>query len=312
MSRVQFLRSKRNILQAVVHRFLLKYRSGTKDIYLFFEGKDDPSFYLPEIRKRSLSYGEVHTFQCEGKSIVLAAHSKISNRIDNKHRCLFFIDKDLDNYLGLKKPRHKNIFVTEPYSVENYICSDETLHILWTDLLHLPESDPRLKTMMVKFAHSYETYIKAVRPIMAWILKHRENYPNDRNKLNLSNVNFSQMIEIDPITCRIRRKKGTYHQIIAATNMQANPISIAEIKEKSRMLNPEYSKDWGRGKFEAGWFASFIDKIIAYFQTTRTAHESKISLRLNITPQNILDVFSGRITCPHSLVSFLDYNFAKI
>ena len=312
MSRVQFLRSKRNVIQAVVHRFILKYRDGCNDIYLFFEGKDDPSFYLPEIRKRASTFGTAHTFQCEGKGTLLAVHGKVVNHIDNKHRCLFFIDKDLDNYLGIRNPRHMNIFVTEPYSIENYICGVESLHILWTELLHLPESDPRLQIMLTNFNFSYSTYAQSVRPIMAWVLNHRENYPNDRNKLNLNNLTIAQLLDMDPITFKVRRKTGTYQCIVNATNMQENPVPINKIKEKTKLFDLSTPKNWGRGKFEAGWFAAFIEKTISRFQQTRSANELKLSLRLQVNAQNIVDVFAGRITCPQPLAAFLDFNFSKI
>jgi hypothetical protein len=312
MSRVQFLRSKRNVLQSVVHRFLLKYRPGFNDIFLFFEGKDDPSFYLPEIRKRISSSRGIHTFQCDGKGTVLSVHSKIMNRIDNKHRCLFFVDKDLDNYLGLRKPRHKNIFMTGPYSVENYICTEEALHILWTELLHLLESDARYYDIKRYYKVSYDSYVKSLRPVMAWILKHRENYPTNRNKLNLNNITFYQLFDMDSNTLIVRRKNGAYKYIIDATNMQAHPVSVAEVKEKTKILNLQLPKDWGRGKFEAGWFAAFIDKVISFLQATRTAIQPKISLKLQISASNLLDVFAGRIACPQDLVLFLNFNQVSI
>ena len=312
MSRVQFLRSKRNVLQAVVHRFLLKYRAGSNDIYLFFEGKDDPSFYLPEIRKRASSFGTAHTFQCEGKGTLLAVHGKVINRVDNKHRCLFFIDKDLDNYLGIRSPRHRNIFVTSPYSIENYICTEESVRILWTELLHLPESDQRMQAMLTHFSSSYSSYVRSIRPVMAWILNHRENYPHDRNRLNLSNITFAQICDIDAVTFDVRRKSGAYQFIINATNMQANPIGKDKLKEKAKLFDLSQPKDWGRGKFEAGWFAAFIEKVISRLQQTRTANESKLSLRIQVTAQNIIDIFAARICCPQPLEAFLDFNLAKI
>lgn len=312
MSRVQFLRSKRTVIQAVFHRFILKYRDCSKDIYLFFEGNDDSSFYLPEIRKRSSLFETAHTFKCDGKGTLLAVYGKVINRIDNKHRCLFFIDKDLDNYLGIRNPRHKNIFVTEYYSIENYICSKESLNILWTDLLHFPESDPRLQIMLDNFKSSYLSYAKAIRPVMAWILNHRANYPIDRNKLNLNNITINNVFDVDEITFKVRRKSEAYQYIVNATNMQANPISISKIKEKAKLFDLVAPKDWGRGKFEAGWFAAFIKKTISRFEQIRTANEPKLKLQLPITAQNILDVFAGRISCPRPLVVFLDFNLSKI
>jgi len=106
--------------------FLLYYKHKGKTLHLFFEGKDDPSFYsgfINEIIINDLSPHNTYicySHICGDKYKVYEMYVKITNRF-TKSRCLFFVDKDFSDYLEQNYPYDEHIYVTDFYSIENFL-----------------------------------------------------------------------------------------------------------------------------------------------------------------------------------------------
>jgi hypothetical protein len=120
MSFVDSLRKQRRNPPAVWIQFTMAYQDGMSDVYVFFEGGADYTFYMPEIRRRWNGRGQVRPFDCDGKENVLALIPRVTRRLDHRWRALFFVDKDIDDILGLAILADPFLFQTECYSIENY------------------------------------------------------------------------------------------------------------------------------------------------------------------------------------------------
>jgi hypothetical protein len=100
MSFLDDLRAQRTSPQAAWLIFIGAFRKGTLDLFLFLEGHDDVSFYLPYVRLRWKNRGELLPLVCKGKDAVVAIMPRVRSILDHAWRGLFFVDKDLDDYCG--------------------------------------------------------------------------------------------------------------------------------------------------------------------------------------------------------------------
>ena len=91
--------------QAIWLEFVGAYRVACFDLYLFFEGKDDFSFYQPYLRQVWSNKGSLHGFNCQGKADVIQIMPKVKQKLDYPWRGLFFTDKDVDDYCGERLAR---------------------------------------------------------------------------------------------------------------------------------------------------------------------------------------------------------------
>ena len=131
---VQILRSARNNGAVLKHK-LLELRSIVPfDRIFIFEGDDDKIVYHSWIR-RCANDIEYEPFVCQGKRKVLELYDILKrdkgNLIDGVY---FFVDRDFDDLQG--RPTDPHIFMTERFSLENYIVDCTTLKEILTCDLH--------------------------------------------------------------------------------------------------------------------------------------------------------------------------------
>lgn len=90
MSLVDNLRQQRQTPQALWLQFATAYDSKHYTLYIFFEGKTDSAYYLPELRRRR-KQREIIQFICDGKDGVIAAYNdkRIRKKITHWKNVLF-------------------------------------------------------------------------------------------------------------------------------------------------------------------------------------------------------------------------------
>jgi Protein of unknown function (DUF4435) len=169
MSFLDQLRALRTSPQAVWLEFVGTYRDACFDLYLFFEGKDDLSYYQPYFRQVWSSKGAFHGFNCEGKDAVIDMIAKVKPKLDYKWRGLFFVDKDLDDYCGYTRHTDAYLYETECYAIENFIATRGTLAVIWTDLLSLPLNDARYSELCNGFDAANKSWCETMTEVMVLI-----------------------------------------------------------------------------------------------------------------------------------------------
>lgn len=93
------------------------------NIFLFFEGRDDRSYYSSKIT--TFTEEEVRSYLCNSKKNVLKIHAMISGQTAKKEnrKTLYFVDCDYDNNKNISD----SIYVTSAYSIENYYFTDSAI-----------------------------------------------------------------------------------------------------------------------------------------------------------------------------------------
>jgi len=148
---------------AQFHLFILTFSKGKPDEqYFFFEGHEDPAFYVD---KAQVYLGDCgyHEFVCMGRDCVLKVHELVArdNRaIDRAH---FFVDKDHNDITIGETGFSGSIFRTSVYSFENYLVCERVLRRFWVERLHLASTDERLNENILVFREMHASLMRRMR-----------------------------------------------------------------------------------------------------------------------------------------------------
>lgn len=171
-SQLQNLRDARNV-PAVLKVKLASIRSHSPSVaVLAFEGVDDKTIYFHWLREIAPSM-RYEVIICNGKGRLLDFRRLLARDVTGlKERVYFFIDRDFDGLRGHEAG--EDIYVTDRYSVENYIVTREVLdEILRVDLHCHGEPTVRLAVLEV-FEHVLDAFLMVTRPHNARIFTSRK------------------------------------------------------------------------------------------------------------------------------------------
>ena len=170
MSFLDTLREARRNPLVAYQQFVLHYHRTLNDIHAFVEGRDDPSFYLTFLRQVAQhNLSEIHVYRCNTKKGVYEAHSKVMPVVRGPSFVLFFVDKDHSDLTGEAYETAHNVYVTDFYSIENYLVSEEMFKRVWEDFLNPANLSIDYLTIASKFRDEINRFYKYALPLSAWI-----------------------------------------------------------------------------------------------------------------------------------------------
>lgn len=188
--------------------FLYRYDPKKKQIFAFYEGDEDPSFYRQFIIKISNSEYELEEIIAGCKNNVIKLQQSIDWGRYNIKQIAFFVDRDLSFWLDQPYEYGENVFVTDEYSVENYICNSHMFRV-WLqrfegfsraskkeidDMINIyegmkPVFEALMKPIMAKAVvakrHNSDVALKEYKPAFEFI--------NDSDHVNLNITNQEAM-----------------------------------------------------------------------------------------------------------------------
>ncbi len=300
MSFLDQLRAMRSAPQAAWLEFIGRYRVACFDLYLFFEGKDDFSFYQPYLRQVWQDRGVLHGFNCDGKQAVIQIIPKVKSKLDYEWRGLFFVDKDVDDFCGHTRHADKFLYETEYYSIESFITCEKALGIIWTDLLSLSVTDTRWKEVLTAYASSSQSFYLAMKDVMAWIIHLRRS----GHRVVLNNVNMSKVIALDA-DCKSTLVAGWADHIHAASSIAGVTFDPAAHTTLVAQLTACDPKTYIRGKFELWFFVAFLMKMLEGV-SSRISGLPRAVCSVQISATTAVDVLAPRLQPPDSLRQFVD------
>jgi hypothetical protein len=309
MDQVAYLRSQRARLVAVWQQFLLVYKHDTKDVYAFFEGRDDKLVYLPELRRRHIDKGTVFGIICDGKDGVISAYQRVRKQVTNKRRILFFVDKDIDDLLGghgKRIPKSKSFYVTEHYSLENSLATENMFLAIWSYLWMLDETDSRLIDARYNLRIALGKFWAMTRPVMAWVIVHRTR----GSSVNLNNLTINHFVTLDG-NCELRKSRNRVStfdrlcQVTTSTNMWR---SVRAVTRQLLALPP---KSYIRGKLELAFFVRWLSCLESSLRASGRT-DPVPNPRVGICTANVFELLSRYLEHPREYYQFLDYNLSRI
>jgi hypothetical protein len=284
---------------AALHQFRILYDSLQSAFHFFFEGEEDSLFYMPEAR-RIASRSTFNIYDCGGKRNVVSVRESLKSEGYSLEKCLFFVDRDFDDYLNTQVDVDENTYITDNYSIESDIASIDSARILLVDLVRISRADPEFARLESSLTEAFSTFYKVVRPLTAWILAAKESgcAPNLRNIVGLKGVVTLSGMQPAITSAGFALFK---RRVINAGRAPA----ISAVVRWYRCLDMTNCKLWVRGKYDL-WF--FQVALLASLEVTSSRRRSSggraVPVPAGLRDGRIFEILGGRVQPPASLQDF--------
>jgi hypothetical protein len=299
MSFADELREAGASVPAVLHEFLLQHDPKEERIHAFCEGYEDPAFYRPKVEK-SADNRRTFFYRCHGKWKLFALFEQITARIGDYRHTLYFVDKDLSDLIPEEYPKDSRIYVTDFYSIENYLASKEVVVRVCSDFVLLKKCALPKEKVIERFVTELARFHTLAMPIMAWaICVRRKGLP-----VALQNLKLSELFSFDA-DLRIRRKTGVIPYLTKKTGVPDTPLLWADIRAVFRSLKPLDPRRYIRGKFESWFLVEFIKAAINHLHDAATAAGGDIEVPVRVEQSNAIALLAPYAILPQSLDAFL-------
>lgn len=307
MSFLDELRKARSSRVAVLHEFWTQYNPSKARLHLFFEAQDDATFFVHHLRPYLADDTRVYTYHCDGKSQVYQAFEGITQHDPGVRAVLFFVDKDLDDILGVPWPTDPRVFVTDVYSIENYLVSGEVLQSFYRDAVRLRGVAFDIEAILRHFGEQLARFHRAMASTMAWVIVARRA----GHKVNLSNIRLKDLFEMDAdvhVRCRPGLRLDSLCSSSGVPPRGAMYRQLLPLTRELRKMNP---KRVIRGKFEAWFLVEFWKGVINNVQQLAGETGGTVSVKLPLEHSNAVATLAKHATTPRSLELFLQAHFPR-
>ena len=300
------LRRARDSAIVSYHRVLRDYNKRPNSVFGFFEAQDDITFYRQWL-EQYLTENPLQHFACDGKGGVKYCRKLIEQKAWPRSRFMFFLDKDVDDFLSIVDNHGPNTFVTKHYSIEGYFASDDVLLRCLSDLVKIDEEHAKVPTIVQAFLDGLSQLSDCSVAVMAWVIAHRRAGASVR----LSDVSFDHLYRFDVDagtgSVTVTPRRGRQSRLAPAYPDANQPqATISQILAISREIRSQPCfRSWLRGKWVAAYMIKFIRAVPAVMNHGRTAGEPRYRLLVDIREQAASVLFSPRCRIPPELGAFL-------
>jgi hypothetical protein len=294
---------------ACYHEFLVRYSMHSKVVYGFVEGKTDPCFYRGFIDSLLPEGWSIELWPAGNKGQVYRIYSDLDWRRFQKKRVCFFVDRDLSAIIPEKLVSDSNIYITDGYSIENDLVTKNTCHRVLTELCGFSNTNHGdLDRVCTLFTQELECFMKAMIPIMAWILTWRRNRKTPNlNDIKMSDLFFIQNGRLQMVTSP-KGKASVVEYLHEQSNIEMNATDNILQSQKEFKKKRIYKK-FIRGKYLFWFLIEFCytvhrDAAKLFGGITKSP---KINVTLSVS--NGVAVIGARGRMPTSLRKFLKSTF---
>lgn len=274
--------------QAVIKtEFIQQISSVPGNVTIFaVEGPGDRLIYYHWIKylRSDLIY---EFFQCGNKDRVLKLYDSIrTDRTDLGARVYFLVDRDFDDLQG--REGNGRVFMTDKYSVENYLVTYQVLDDILKIDFHCNAAPQVRNKVNNLFKTVYEEHLTATRELnfRAYVIKQigfsRQNeYPDSINKISKVELRAVGQTDENP------------EQLIAWERVLTN-IEESALRKSFEKLKPE---DRYRGKFALCFFIKWLQLL----RTARQSDDTDLFSPLAVPKNRILGNFSMETIAPKAM-----------
>ncbi len=284
---------------AVLHEFLLQHDPKEERVHAFCEGFEDPAFYRAPVQLHS---GTKRTFfyRCHGKWKLFEVFTQVTGRVGNYRHTLFFADKDLSDLIPEVYPKDSRIYVTDYYSIENYLAVTEVVERVCSDFVILKKCNLPKEKVVERFVEELSRFHVLVKPIMAWTICVRRK----GLEVPLQNLKLGEMFFFDN-DLRVRRKRGALDYILQKTSIPNTPLLWKDLRSVLRSLDVKDPKAFVRGKFETWFLVHFLKEATKHLEEAATAAGGAVQAPVRVEQSNAIALLAPYARTPESLNTFL-------
>lgn len=292
-------------------KLLSQYKKRSNIVFCFVEGNEDVSFYG---RHLETAFENVRYVVCNGKKNVLDNYKSLNWQFYDKKRVLFFIDKDYDDYISEAIIKDENIFITDYYSIENYLVDSYVLRKFINDNCAITD-DKVIDDLVIDFELKHKDFMNHLTKISAWMIYCRQN----RYQVNFSDITLSDLfkLNVDGKFVKIKLSNFKNHFAYICSKTKSTHFDMNEIRGiYSRLILESQKKKFVRGKYELFFmfiYVKFITENIVPALSEKIKDYNRINpekiirpkVTLQIKEENIFQVLSYKVKTPASLLSFI-------
>lgn len=311
MSYADSMRAEAASSHSIFHQVTLSLsRESPELLYLFFEGYEDPGFYIRHVLS-ILPGRDYQEFICSGRTNLIDLHALLTRDPRLRGRELYFIDKDDSDLIPGTPALPSGIFQTVFYSFENYIPNDVVFRRFWVEKLHLSTLDDRYPTMRSKVSSLMQQFSLRYRLIAAYCLLGRGATPGVSFPLNIANLELDRMLAFDLDSGHVSWKPGSAQRLIRALNGPTDPSTVRTgvlRKVYRENLAHRGAKTYVRGKFELWAFARalrIISDALSNHQDAKRSGKPRATPTEQINSDNAPELLSPLVIAPDELVDYI-------
>ena len=289
-----------------MHKFLEIYDQNDESrVYAFVEGSPDVAFYRPLIEKRLTAGRPLYIQNCDGKRNVYDLFARVIARYPRCQNILFFVDKDVDELIGTVWPADPRIFVTDDYSIENYLVEEEPIRRYFADFVRFKRISLDLKPILSQFGKKLEQFQRAVCPVMCWIIVMRRA----GEMVRLSDLKLGELFKYQGERVERVRSAQSMDYIWRVTRTTPRLSCWREVRRVFRELERQGNpKRFTRGKFEEWFLLEFVRHVIADLRKVAAEGGGAISVTTDLHDSNFVPLLVRDLTPPPVLDAFLRFH----
>ena len=272
-------------------------------MYIIVEGKDDVPFYGTKASEYISSNWKTSIIPAGNRNKAVEVYRNLDWSVYDKHKVIFFIDRDLSDYTSEDTPDDINVYVTDKYSIENDLCTLDTFIKTIKYYYGLNDIDDKDENAIEELYNACLTSFNSLaETIMAQILYWKQHHIDSR----YSNFKIQKMFEIannslsrnqdfasdESLVMELSRQSGvtyTEFDIVAHIDLLSSKHSVAE---------------YIRGKYMLVFFVKMLKYIHQNSESVLPSKKKAIDT-IGVGYENALLKLCGIMTSPESLRTFL-------
>lgn len=218
-----------------------------KDIFLFFEGKDDFKYYVSRVSSH-IGDKEYGVFHCNCKMNVLTIQEMIANQaaIQDDKKNLYFIDRDYYDNENIPD----SIYVTSSYSIENNYFTNSAIKRILIGVIGISEEnkDDNLdfKVVYNHITSRRDEIIEEIIYANAWYSLQIKKSKHSVEHTQMSNIkeysNIKNICQIQVLEKLVKNSLEINESEInkEIENLRLNPVSKIRGKYFTQALTPVF------------------------------------------------------------------------
>ena len=291
--------------------FLLRYKPKKKQIFVFYEGDEDSSYYRSFLEDYLEDEYDIEEIIAECKNNILKLHKEFDWDSYDKTKIAFFIDKDLSFWLEEDSIKESNIFITKGYSVENYLISKDIFRKLLFNIKGFARAKKtEIDYMCECFAILLPNFEEEIKRLMAMAVLAKKR---DHN-VKLGEYKISKNLEFFIEDEKLKFNLNDYNYMKEKWGIMY--IKDEEIDTQINKFNQQPNEYFVRGK----WILYFMVELSEFMRNNFKnfapslavdKEREKLKPTCNIDSTKSIPILAPRCIITRELEIFLNNNFIK-
>ena len=292
MNLLEVMENESDCIESIFQSYVSS--KSKKDIFLFFEGKDDFKYYVSRVTSH-IGDKEYGVFHCKCKMNVFIIQEMIANQaaIQDDKKNLYFIDRDYDDNENIPD----SIYITSSYSIENYYFTDSAIKRMLIGVVGFSEES---KDDTLDFKKVFDYIVNKRNEVIEEII-----YANAWYSLQIKKSkdckSFPQMTSVKDYSVIKNLNKICEFESLVKNSIETTELEI-ENEIRALKINPE-------NKIRGKYFTQALTPIFRnIFQDAGKKHDRKFfskKRKIHLNLSDIICELSAYADTPLELNSYI-------